>query len=380
MRKLLSTILLLLLSTVASLLLGEAMVRMVAPQRLQNTPAMFTSDDFLVFKLQPHYEGTYTTYEFETPISTNSIGLRDNEIGPKQENGVRIVGLGDSFSFANGVTLDQTYFKRVESRLSSAYGRPVELINCAVPSYSPLQSFRMLQKYGMAFDPDIVVMGFFVGNDFVESMDLFDAEGKPLLTASNGNLVSVKASDRENERGIIRPLTTTVRAHLASHSHLYVFLRDRMSNMLSKAGLRPFNLPPEFCAKEYSPRMVQGWAITSSILRDLSEYVRGHNKRLVVVVLPAIYQVYTKSWDEYINALKLNPDLYDLDKPQKLLAEFCRDERIEMVDVLPALRSNSTKAQLFFPVDGHPTKEGHEIISEVLAGYLLSNANPPDNK
>ncbi len=114
MRKLLSTILLLLLSTVAGLLLGEAMVRMVAPQRLQNTPAMFTSDDFLVFKLQPHYKGTYTTYEFETPISTNSIGLRDNEIGPKQENGVRIVGLGDSFSFANGVTLDEadTWFAR----------------------------------------------------------------------------------------------------------------------------------------------------------------------------------------------------------------------------------------------------------------------------
>ncbi|MBX2993032.1 MAG: SGNH/GDSL hydrolase family protein [Bacteroidetes bacterium] len=372
MRKLFSTILLLLFSTIASLLIGEAMVRMVAPQRLQNTPAMFTPDDFLVFKLQPLYTGTYTTYEFETPISINSVGLRDNEIGSKQENSLRIVGLGDSFSFANGVTLEETYFKRVESRLSSAYGRPVELINCAVPSYSPLQSFRMLQKYGMAFDPDIVVLGFFVGNDFVESMDLFDAEGKPLLTASNGNLVSVKASDRQNERGIIRPLTTTVRAHLASHSHLYVFLRDRMSNMLSKAGLRPFNLPPEFCAKEYSPRMVQGWAITSSILRDLSEYVRNYNKRLVVVVLPAIYQVYTNSWSEYINALKLNPDLYDLDKPQKLLAEFCRDEGIEFVDALPALRSNSANAQLFFPVDGHPTKEGHEIISEVLASYLLN--------
>lgn len=372
MKKFLVNSMVFLLSFAASLVVGEFLVRIVAPQRLYDLPAMFASDDYLVFKLKPHFVGTYSSSEFVTPISTNSLGLREREIGPRQPGSLRIVGLGDSFSFANGVTNEQTYFKVLERHLQAALGRPVEVINCAVPSYSPLQELRMLEKYGLSFDPDIVLVGFFVGNDFVESMDLFDENGNPLLTArDDGHLVTRKAADREMERGF-RRLTTSLRAFLASNSHLYVFLRERLSDVLSKLKLRAYNLPPDFCAKEFTPRINQAWSSTQTILRDLAALVRKHNRQLILVVLPTIYQVYRQSWDDYIAALKLDPASYDLDKPQTLLADFCKTEGIEMLDVLPVLRSNAANARLFYPVDGHPTAEGHRIIGEALAEHLVS--------
>jgi hypothetical protein len=372
MRKIVLNSTLMVLSIAISLLVCEFVVRIVAPQRLHNTPAMFVSDDDLIFKLKPHFTGTYSSSEFVTPITTNSIGLRDKEIGPRRPGDLRIVGLGDSFSFANGVTNDETYFKVLERSLQSALGRPVDVINCAVPAYSPLQEARMLEKYAIGFDPDIVLMGFFVGNDFVESMDLFDEQGNPLLVArEDGFLVTRKERDEEMERSTFRRLTAPVRAFLTSSSHLYVFLKDRLSDILAQLRLRPYNLPPEFCAKEFSPKMEQAWSSTQTILRDLANYVRKHNKRLIIVVLPTIYQVYKHSWDDYIAGLNLDAGLYDLEKPQAIIAQFCREEGIEMVDVLPVLRTNSAQAQLFFPVDGHPTKEGHRIIGEVISDYLV---------
>ncbi len=362
---------LLVLGIAISLLVCEFLVRIVAPQRLYNMPAMFASDEDLVFKLKPNFFGTYSSSEFVTPISTNSLGLREKEIGPRQPGGIRIVGLGDSFSFANGVTNEQTYFKVLERKLQTMLDRPVEVLNCAVPAYSPLQELRMLEKYAMAFNPDIVLMGFFVGNDFVESMDLFDEQGNPLLVArEDGFLITRKQRDREMEQSTFRRLTASVRASLASNSHLYVFVRDRLGNVLSQLKLRAYNLPPEFCAKEFSPRMNRAWFSTQTILRDIATLVRQQNKRLFIVILPTIYQVYRQSWDEYIAALKLDPDSYDLDKPQAILSAFCKAEGIEVFDVLPMLRANAANEQLFFPVDGHPTAEGHRLIGEALADYV----------
>jgi hypothetical protein len=154
-----------------------------------------------------------------------------------------------------------------------------------------------------------------------------------------------------------------------------VFLRDRSSQLLSKFGLRPFNLPPEFCEVEFSARMIDRWSQTQSILIDLDAYTKQNEQRLIIVILPTIYQVYQRSWNEYIAALHLEPSRYDLDKPQKLLAEFCTTHEIEFVDVLPLMRARSQDTTLCFPVDGHLTPEGHQTVAQALCDYLNSHTS-----
>lgn len=375
MKSLFKSLLLALISILFSLPVGEVFIRIAAPQRLDSNLDLYAPDEHTVFKMQSNFVGNHTGFEFDVPVKLNSLGMRDKEIAPKPENTLRILGLGDSFTFANGVLLEETYLKQLEQLLPEYGGKTIEVLNAAVPAYAPLQEFRFWESRHAQLQPDIVIMGFFVGNDFVESGDLFGEDGKPLIAVRDGRLISSKRSDEE--RGFVRAVTGPARDFLKTRSHLYVFLRNRSSELLSKAGLRPFNLPPDFCEVQYGERMEKNWAKTQTILSDFSEATRASGQRLIIVILPAIYQVYNSAWDEYIRALKLDPSRYDLEKPQKVLMEFCQSKGIECVDALPPLRALASNAGLYFPVDGHPTAAGHKVIAQAIRDYLVKSAHVP---
>ena len=48
---------------------------------------------------------------------------------------------------------------------------------------------------------------------------------------------------------------------------------------------------------------------------------------------------------------------------------------IEFVDGLPVMRSQAQDATLCFPVDGHLTPEGHQIVAQALCSYLNSHTS-----
>lgn len=365
------TALLILTSTLGGLLLCEGIVRLAAPQRLDaDLPGLYDPDDDLVFRLKKGFRAAYSNFEFHVLVETNKLGLREREIGPKQPGTFRILGLGDSFSFANGVTLEETYFKRLESCLNSSPTRSYHVINAAVPAHSLIQEFRYLQRYGMDLDPDAVLIGFYVGNDFFDSKELFDEHGTPLIYVQDGDLYSKKPADVEPN--IIRAMTSPVRRFLQTRSHLYIFIRNRSSDLLARLGLRAPIPPPEFSVKELSPRMREGWDLTQRLLLELSSFTQQREKTLHVVILPTIYQVYESVWNEYVRVNKLDPGLYDLDKPQRILTEFCAKHDIACIDVLPAMRRAANDTQLFYRVDSHFNPQGHRVVADLLCAYFAA--------
>ncbi len=371
MKSLLKTMLLMVPGILAAIVSGELFIRLLSPQRLDNNLACFEPDSMLVFSMQEGYRTIHSSFEFSVPVEINSLGLRDRELQPKSSHVTRIVGLGDSFTFGNGVTIEQTFLKRLEACISTP-SDPVEVINCGVPAYGPLQEHRFLNKYRSRLQPNIVLLAFFVGNDFNESSDLYDNMGNPTLRVVDGNLVSILSGEREHS--VIRRVTQPLRAFLSTSSHLYIFLRDRSSQLLSRFGLRPFNLPPDFCRREFSERMQRNWEYTQTILQHAAQQTAEHNERFIVLILPTSYQVYQATWDEYIAALQLDPREYDLEKPQRLLKEFFSHHGIEWVDALPVLRNKIIGPPLFFSVDGHLTPEGHAIVGQALCEYLKSTS------
>lgn len=367
MKQVLTSVVLMLASLMIGLVLCEAAIRLVAPQRLDFSRPMYDPDDDLVFKLRKNLRGFSAQYEFRVVEDTNSLGLRDREIGAKPPATCRILGLGDSFSFGYGVNGEETFFKRLESRIRTVTGRPVEVINGGVPAYSLIQEIGFLKKYGMALQPDAVLVGFYVGNDFIDSYELYDAQGQPTIYVADGQLFSRKTRDAGQG---LRRVSAPVRRFLATHSHLYIFLRNRFSEALTRVGLRHAPPPPEFCAKEFGPTMRQGWDLTQRLLLELAAFTRQHDLRLIVVVLPAIYQVHDQAWTRYLSTFNLDPARYDLDRPQKLLADFCVPHQIECVDVLPAMRKAGQNSLLFYQVDGHMNRAGHDVVAQVLCDYL----------
>jgi hypothetical protein len=366
--------------SLVALALAEAAVRWLVPQRLEYARAVFEPDDLLVFRLRPGIDSPNSQFEFEVRERTNSLGLRDRELGPKPDGDLRILALGDSYGFGHGVELEETYAKRLEDQLRGSLDRPVEVVNAGVPAWSLLQELRFLEHEGLGLQPDMVLLGFYVGNDLVDSYELFDASGRPTLGVEDGNLVSRKAGD---EGGRLREATALLRHWLASRSHLYTLLRNRGSEILMRLGLRHVEVPCEFFRRGWTPKMEAEWSLTRKLLVELRDVTRRRGLPLVVVLIPTLYQVHDAQWQEYLKIFDLDGKDFDVEQPQRLLRAFCDEEGIDCVDVLPRLREGEAREPLYFRVDSHLNAAGHALVAQALAEHLLDSGiarlhRPPD--
>jgi hypothetical protein len=369
LRRALLYLLLLAASSVAALGLAELGVRWLAPQRLDYTRAVFQADDLLVFRLRPGMDGPNSQFEFTVRERTNSLGLRDRELGPKPDGGLRILALGDSYGFGHGVELEETYAKRLEERLRGSLDRPVEVINAGVPAWSLLQELRFLEHEGLRLEPDVVLLGFYVGNDLVDSYDLFDSEGAPKLLVEEGRLVSRKAS--EGGRGI-RGATAPLRHWLAPRSQLYTLLRNRGSELLMRLGMRHVEVPCAFFRRSWTPKMEAQWSLTRKLFEQLLDLTDRRGLPLVVLLIPTMYQVHDAQWQEYLEIFEVDGSAFDLEQPQRLLGGLCAEEGIDCLDLLPRLREADAREPLYFRVDSHLNAAGHALVAEALAEHLLS--------
>ena len=99
-------------------------------------------------------------------VEFNQLGFRDVEHALAKPAGTRrVVVIGDSFSEALQVNLEQTYWRQLGKLLSDAQGQPWEVINLGVGDWGNAQALLALLEYGLAYQPDLVVSQFFALND-----------------------------------------------------------------------------------------------------------------------------------------------------------------------------------------------------------------------
>jgi hypothetical protein len=114
----------------------------------------------LVYELRPSQQARFQG----VPYRSNSLGMRDAEVDPAKPEGVlRIAFLGDSFTFAWGVEVQQGYADLLEGllqeRLAAAGdGRRVEVLNFGVPGYNTATEVACLEHKALALQPDLVLL------------------------------------------------------------------------------------------------------------------------------------------------------------------------------------------------------------------------------
>lgn len=104
-------------------------------------------------------------------VDINRFGYRDRDWAPKADGVWRIAVLGDSFTEAVQVDIEQTWWRRLEALLNErgCLGRPVEILNFAHSGYSNTQSLVTLRRDVARHRPDEVLLAFFSGNDVLEN-------------------------------------------------------------------------------------------------------------------------------------------------------------------------------------------------------------------
>lgn len=166
-------VILLIVGGAVSLMLLEIGLALFYPQptmrRLEKgTPSVFLPSEILPYRLRPNSQGRLTRPEFDAPVWVGSLGYRGEDFAAEKPEGTfRVLAVGDSFTFGWGVGDDETYSARLQEKLrEKCPDRRIEVINTGfVSGFYPDTYYLYLREIGLDLDPDLVVIGFFVGND-----------------------------------------------------------------------------------------------------------------------------------------------------------------------------------------------------------------------
>jgi len=98
-------------------------------------------------------------------ITTNSLGLRGPEIGPKPAGVRRVLALGDSFTFGHAVEASEAWPAVLQELLAARGGPRYEVVNAGIGGYGTGQQLLLYDELQSRVEPDLVVLGFAVVND-----------------------------------------------------------------------------------------------------------------------------------------------------------------------------------------------------------------------
>lgn len=166
---------LLLASSVLTLGILEALVRLTeaAPQASVLTTRdgvyMVTSDSDLPYVPNP-----------EHPYF-NQFGFRDRPRQAEDKTRPRFLVIGDSVVFGGGVVRDDAFPARLEHHLRSipsAFDK-AEVWNLGVSGYSTRNEVAFLERHGLQYEPDFVILGFCLNDFSRDSEELSQLEAIP---------------------------------------------------------------------------------------------------------------------------------------------------------------------------------------------------------
>jgi lysophospholipase L1-like esterase len=240
----------------------------------------------------------------------------------KPEGTFRILLLGDSVSVGQGVReYENTYPAVLETYLRER-GLEVELLNFAVTGYNTQQEVWTLNDKGLAFDPDLVLVGYCL-ND---------------RKRSDGGVLTTLLEQQKAAEG---PLRSRARSHpLLLRSALFRLVRYRV---LPK--------PPE-----PPPEMIYGDTVDES-LEFLARLRDEHDFRVMVAIFPRFGKLLQYRY---------------MDEHDRTEAE-ARRHGFAWFDLLPAFQECRRELTGKLGLDSyHPTALGHTCAGRALGQELFA--------
>ena len=290
-------------------------------------------DPNLGFKHRPNGRRMVKTPEFEYEVFINSLGFRTGELSPTTNAARRLMLLGDSMFEGVGTHEDD----RVASQLtnlsrSNPSGTPVEAYNFAVRGYDTAQALAVLRRYGAELRPDRVMLGFFVGNDFISNYVATITPASEYRIADE-RLQQVKRWLRDAHPG---PLW---------HSRIYRALNLRGVVVRTRYRL---SARPEVLERSC------GW------IEKVAQETRGLGAQLDVVIFYPKHAVkggFLAWWSESVEA-------------GKGVASCARDRDLEVVDLIDEISGADDAKKYYWAVDGHLNAAGEHRLAEILWEHI----------
>lgn len=265
-------------------------------------------NDSILWELQPNLD---TLFKFKD-FSTNSLGMRDREYSIKKPaNTKRIVVIGDSFAMGSGVSNTENYPALIEQMFANEGDSVnIEVLNFGVGGYGLRNYVAVLNEKAMAYDPDLVIIGFCGGNDFLLPQKKH-LEGKlrlrpPLEMFYRSHLrrFFIESARKEKQISRLVPIPSKNQTEHMS-AHFQAILRQ--------------------CAPKEIPVMVAYYSLVAS--QEVIDYMQN----------------------------------------------LTESQRLHFVSAGASLENTPISEQIFHPLDGHPNAMVHAVYARNIYNYIVAN-------
>ena len=301
------------------------------------------------------YDKTYNRYRGKPGSSSfgfrlNSAGFKDLEFEPTKRPGtLRVVALGDSFAFG-AVPYQHNYLTVVEDRLQSQ-GILAELINMGIPGLAPQDYLSVLANEGLKLNPDLVLVSFFVGNDFDETMRL---RTRLHQFSDFFALMKYVIDMRVNIDGRVYESDS-------AYDDNAPYFRESTYVEIEKQRSWTYRRPPTY------PRALDD---AVRYLVQMKELAARQDAGFMVLIMPDEFQVSPALRARVLAALELQEGDIDVRQPNRFLSDELRRHGIVSVDSLDAFSDKGQAITLYKPLDSHWNIAGNALAAEVLTEPL----------
>jgi hypothetical protein len=341
-----------------SLLVAEFAVRILAPQALISD--IVTADDDIDYRLRPNARGRMTSPEYSVSIRINSLGFRGDEFSLAKTPGrMRVLFLGDSYTFGHGLGEEETLPYVVGQQLERTHPGRYEVINGGVYGYCTANELEYFMKYGLPLKPDIVVI-------LVMIHDMFDNPSWYEVNSDGSLRRRTIASQYVASRRITRHIPGA--AWLRENSHLFKFVGVRVLPVL-RSGVGPPSKnvsqggTQEAKIDEFSPAFYEQkggpFEVTTALMAKFADVSKESRAQLLLLTLGG---------ERESLAGKVTSDL---SLPhQQLIKAALRAGFSEALALSPILATARNGDVLFFPKDGHWTGVATRLVAPTVADVI----------
>jgi hypothetical protein len=306
---------------------SEVVARVLDPRYLDRTRGLMVYSEDLGWGLRPGFQGE--VHRVWTTV--NDQGQRGPEHPEEPEPGrVRVVMLGDSIAFGHRVLDDQTFSFLLERRT-----RRFGVVNLAVEGYGTDQELIQLERTGLRYRPDVVVLNFCLHNDVINNRLLWDDQNE--RTPKPYFLLEDEALRLHDEHVRLSPLGRTSQ-WLWDESHLY----GRLGELLPPREEPPVK-PGIVSDKPTATRL------TFHLIHRMAELTAEAGARFLVL---------------------LHPDRWAFEQKRRLPGRFEREPLmadIPIVNMGERYRERGLgRDEVLLDDQGHLTPLGHQIVAQEI--------------
>jgi hypothetical protein len=222
-----------------------------------------------------------------------------------------------------------------------------------IPSTGPREYLSLFVNEGVPLKPDMVLVSFFVGNDFTDD---FETKRKLYTYSYVASLIYYLYSAYTKYEGITRYT-------LVYHDDQPTFTDEAYLN-IEKARSQIFLKESQVFGAELDD--------AASYLIKMKRVCDANKIALMIVLIPDELQLSRSLQTSVLQGLALGPEALDFSLPNRLITERLKQNGIDSIDLLEELKAAEEQKKLYRPNDSHWNIEGNKLAAEIIAPQLSS--------